>query len=162
CVVARTPTQPSLIAGEGWVGAAGKRAKTSGWPWSTRPSGTGPASQAVAADDLAHVPRRDGAPGIAVDALLDEPHRAVEERHVHAARVVRAGADDAIDIRNGRPAEEAGLPVRRHDVRVAAPLPAVVVGPLPPLVVVVRVERGRGLALRDEVRVEVLVRVVPR
>src|SRR3954471_3699851 len=77
-------------------------------------------------DDLAARLGGQGAPGAEGDAVLDELDRAVEEGHVHPARVVRAGADlCAVDDRTFARAagggEVAGRLVRRLEMAVAAP-----------------------------------------
>src|SRR5690349_20815356 len=74
-------------------------------------------SEAVGTDDLASGHGGDGPPCHLVDAVLDEPDRAVDHRHVDAAGVIRAGADDGVrGVVAGVVAEDAGLFVRRVDV----------------------------------------------
>src|SRR5215469_18770188 len=75
-------------------------------------------SELVGADDLAAVVGGDRPPGRRVDAILDEPHRAVEERDVHPSGVIRAGADHGLDPARVDVAEIAGPLVRHHDVAV--------------------------------------------
>ena len=114
-------------------------------------SGLPPLQVGVGADDFAARPGGQGPPGRRVDGILDELDRAVEERHVHPAGVVRAGADDRVDGVLALPLVEAGLLVRCLDVAVATPLAAIVVEIFLALAVVGRVgpgriPRGRGLA----------------
>src|SRR5262245_9892870 len=49
---------------------------------------TAPGSIGVARDDLAAVLGAQGPPGHQIDRILDEPHAAVAECHVHASTVI--------------------------------------------------------------------------
>src|SRR4051794_1179691 len=42
----------------------------------------------IGADDLAAVPGGDGPPSLLVNRVLNEPDRAIQESHIHAAGVV--------------------------------------------------------------------------
>ena len=79
------PVQPSCM-----TRGAGRADPCAG----PRPRGRS-VGEGVARDGLAALDRAQRLPGADGDAVLDELHRAVQHQHVHPARVVRAGADDA-------------------------------------------------------------------
>src|SRR4051812_13094632 len=121
-------------------------------------------SEAVGANDLAAGVGGDGSPGRGADAVLHEPDRPVQEHHVDASRVVRAGADHRLKrVRLVVALPEARLRVRRHDVAVPAPLAAV----LPVIRLALAVggggvpgePGGGGAAAGDERGVRILVRI---
>src|SRR5262245_46149656 len=83
---------------------------------SSIPSVIGPPSSAIRStalrrDDLTAGLRRERPPRRLADAALDEPNRAVEQAHVHAAGVVGAGRDHRGGRMAGSVAEEARLAV---------------------------------------------------
>ncbi len=95
-------------------------------------------------DDLAARPGGDAPPDLLGDGALDELHRAVEHADVHAAGMVRAGArSSCARFLASIALEQAGLLVRRHDVRVSAALAGPVVQPELALAVPRLIDRDR-------------------